>query len=124
MSKSAIGQLREQVRAAVVTAGDPGYDEARTVHNGMFDKHPKVIVRAEQVADVIAAVSFARDAGLDLSVKGGGHSAAGFGTNDDGVVLDLSLMRHVAFDPPSRTARARPAPPRGRVYPTPPPPTL
>ncbi len=106
MSKSAIGQLREQVRAAVVTAGDPGYDEARTVHNGMFDKHPKVIVRAEQVADVIAAVSFARDAGLDLSVKGGGHSAAGFGTNDDGVVLDLSLMRHVHVDPRSRTARA------------------
>ncbi len=106
MSKPAIGQLREQVRAAVVTVGDPGYDEARTVHNGMFDKHPKVIVRAEQVADVIAAVSFARDAGLDLSVKGGGHSAPGYGTNDDGVVLDLSLMRHVHVDPRSRTARA------------------
>ena len=93
MSKPTIEQLREQVRAPIITADDPGYDEARAVHNGMFDRHPRVIIQAEQVADVIAAVNFARDAGLDLSVRGGGHSAPGFGTNDDGVVLDLSLMR-------------------------------
>ena len=60
----------------------------------MFDKRPEVIIRAEQTADVIGAVNFARDAGLDLSVKGGGHSAPGFGTNDGGVVIDLSLMRY------------------------------
>src|SRR5207244_9197296 len=64
------------------------------------------IIQAEQVADVIAAGNFARDAGMDLSVRGGGHSAPGFGTNDDGVVLDLSLMRHVHVDPKARTARA------------------
>ena len=106
MSKPTIDQLREQVRAPIITADDPGYDEARAVHNGMFDRHPRVIIQAEQVADVIAAVNFARDAGLDLSVRGGGHSAPGFGTNDDGVVLDLSLMRHVHVDPRARTARA------------------
>ena len=93
------------MRAPILTASDPGYDEARAVHNGMFDKRPEVIVRAEQIADVIGAVNFARDAGLDLSVKGGGHSAPGFGTNDGGVVIDLSLMRHVHVDPAARTAR-------------------
>ena len=72
----------------------------------MFDRRPRVIIQAEQVADVIAGVNFARDAGLDLSVRGGGHSAPGFGTNDDGVVLDLSPMRSVDVDPRARTARA------------------
>jgi FAD/FMN-containing dehydrogenase len=106
MSAPTIEQLREQVRAAVIAAGDPGYDDARAVHNGMFDRRPRVIVQAEQVADVIATVNFARDAGLDLSVRGGGHSAPGFGTCDDGVVLDLGPMRHVHVDPRARTARA------------------
>jgi FAD/FMN-containing dehydrogenase len=106
MSERTIAQLREKVRAPVLTPDDPGYDEARAVHNGMFDKRPSVVVRAEQVADVIAAVDFARDVGLDLSVKGGGHSAPGFGTNDDGVVIDLSLMRYVHVGPRTHTARA------------------
>jgi FAD/FMN-containing dehydrogenase len=106
MSKWTIEALREQVRAPIITADDVGYDEARAVHNGMFDRRPNVVIRAEQVADVIAAVNFTRDAGLDLSVRGGGHSAPGFGTNDGGVVIDLSLMRHVHVDPHTRTARA------------------
>jgi FAD/FMN-containing dehydrogenase len=106
MSAPTIEQLREQVRARVITADDPGYDDARVVHNGMFDRYPKVIVQAEQVADAIAVVNFARDGGLDLSVRGGGHSAPGFGTNDDGVVLDLAPMRYVHVDPRARTARA------------------
>jgi FAD/FMN-containing dehydrogenase len=106
MGVPTIDELREQVRAPVISADDAGYDDARGVHNGMFDRRPKVIVRAEQVADVVAAVNFARDAGLDLSVKGGGHSAPGFGTNEDGVVIDLSLMRHVHVDPRTRTALA------------------
>ena len=106
MGKPTIEQLREQVRAPVITADDPGYDDARAVHNGMFDRRPRVIIQAEQVADVIAGVNFARDAGLDLSVRGGGHSAPGFGTNDDGVVLALSSMRSVDVDPRAGTARA------------------
>jgi FAD/FMN-containing dehydrogenase len=106
MPKPTIEELRTAVRAPIVTAADPGYDEARAVHNGMFDKRPEVIVRAEQVADVIGAVNFARDAGLDLAVKGGGHSAPGFGTTDGGLVIDLSLMRHVQVDQAAKTARA------------------
>lgn len=105
MAISTIEQLRAAVRAPILTATDPGYDEGRAVHNGMFDRRPEVIIRAEQVAAVIGAVNFARDAGLDLSVRGGGHSAPGFGTNDGGVVLDLSLMRQVYVDPATRTAR-------------------
>jgi FAD binding domain/Berberine and berberine like len=106
ISEPAVAQLREQVRATVITAGDPGYDQACAVHNGMFDKHPLVVIRAEQVADVIAGVNFARDAGLELAVRGGGHSAPGFGTTDGGVVIDLSPMRSVSVDPKARTARA------------------
>jgi FAD/FMN-containing dehydrogenase len=106
MGAPTIEQLREQVRAHVLTRDDLGYDDARAVHNGMFDRHPRVVVEAEQVADVIATVNFARDAELDLSVRGGGHSAPGFGTNDDGVVLDLGPMHHVRVDPAARTARA------------------
>jgi FAD/FMN-containing dehydrogenase len=105
MTKPTIENLRAEVRAPILTSSDPGYDEARAVHNGMFDKRPAVIVQAEQVADIIGAVNFARDAGLELSVKGGGHSAPGFGTNDGGVVIDLSLMRYVDVDPAARTAR-------------------
>lgn len=71
MGRQSVSDLREQVRAPVVTAEDAGYDEARAVWNGMFDKRPLAIVRAEQVADVMGAVNFAREEGLDLSVRGG-----------------------------------------------------
>ncbi len=106
MGKPTIEELREQVRSPIIAAEDPGYDEARAVHNGMFDKRPKLVVRAEQTADVVAAVNFARDAGLELAVRGGGHSAPGFGTVDDGLVIDLSLLRGVYVDPRAKTARA------------------
>jgi len=98
--------LRERVRGRVLAAGDEGYNEARAVHNGMFDKHPLAVLRAEQVADVIAGVNFARDNGLDLSIRDGGHSAPGFGTNDGGLVIDMSPMHTVRVDPGNKTARA------------------
>ena len=98
--------LREQVRGRVITAADDDYGEARAVHNGMFDKRPLAVLRAEQVADVIAGVNFARENGLDLSVRDGGHSAPGFGTNDGGLVIDMTPMRTVRVDPRSKTARA------------------
>lgn len=101
-----VAELRAAVRARVVTEDDQEYDELRAVHNGMFDKRPRIIIRAEQVADVTAAVAYARDNELDLSVRGGGHSAPGFGTNDGGVVIDLSLMRHVYVDPARSSARS------------------
>ena len=106
MTAPSLESLRENVRAQVLCPGDDGYDDARAVHNGMYDKHPSVILRAEQVADVVAAVGFARDSGLELAVKAGGHSAPGFGTTEGGLQLDLSLMRHVHVDPVAQTARA------------------
>jgi FAD/FMN-containing dehydrogenase len=104
---STVEQLRERVRGEVVTPNDPGYDEARKVLNGMFDRRPSVIVRPEIAEGVAAAVIFAREGGLDLAVRGGGHSVPGFGTVDDGVVIDLSGMRSVSVDPEEKTARAQ-----------------
>src|SRR5438876_7727848 len=101
-----VGHLREQVRGRVITAEDEGYDEARAVHNGMFDKRPLAVWEAEQVGDVIAAVDLAREHGLDLSVRGGMHSGPGYGTNDDGLVIDMSQMRTVRVDPGNKTAQA------------------
>src|SRR3954454_5882782 len=98
--------LREHVRGRVVTAADEGYDEARMVHNGMFDRHPLAVLKAEQAGDVIGAVNFAREHWLDVSVRGGGHSGPGFGTNDGGVVIDMSEMRAVRVDPRAKTPRA------------------
>ncbi len=110
MRVDAIRQLREQVSGPVLTAGDAGYDDARAVHNGMFDRFPRVIVRAEQVSDVVDAVNFARESGIELSVKGGGHSALGFGVNDDGLVIDLSLLHGVQVDPQGGRAALAGAP--------------
>jgi len=106
MSELRLEEFKEQVRGQVVTAEDPDYDAARVVWNGMFDRRPLAVLRAEQVADVVAGVNFARDNGLELSVRGGGHSAPGFGTNDGGLVIDLSPMRTVRVDGRARTARA------------------
>lgn len=105
MSAPTIDELRTLVRGAVITADDPGYDEARAVQNGRVDRRPKAIVTVEQTADVVACVNHARDAGLPLAVRGGGHSGPGYGTNDDGLVIDLSGMRLVAVDPSTRRAR-------------------
>ncbi|MFW8592851.1 FAD-binding oxidoreductase [Cribrihabitans neustonicus] len=102
-SPSELGGL---IHGDVISENDAGYEEARKVHNGMIDKRPAIIVRAANAGDVMAAVNYARDNGHDLSVRGGGHSGPGFGTNDGGVVLDLSRMRGVRVDPDTRTARA------------------
>ncbi|WP_334171073.1 FAD-binding oxidoreductase [Sinomonas sp.] len=98
--------LREQVRGQVIEDGDADYDAARRVFNGMVDRHPAAILRVSQVADVMAAVRFARGLGIDLAIRGGAHSAPGFGTVDDGLVLDFSALRGVRVDPAARTARA------------------
>ena len=99
-------QLREGVRGQIVGEGDPDYDEARAVYNGMINRRPRLIVRAVDSGDVMATVDYARENGLDLSVRGGSHSVPGFGTNDGGVVLDLSPMKGVRVDAAAQTARA------------------
>jgi FAD/FMN-containing dehydrogenase len=106
MATATIDVLREQIRGDVITPGDEGYDEARSVYNAMIDRRPRVVVRCAGADDVAAAVDFARDNGLDLAVRGGSHSVPGFGTCDDGVVIDLSGMRGVSVDPARSTARA------------------
>ncbi len=106
MTKPTLDELREQCRGRVITEQDIGYDEARSVHNGMFDRRPALIVSAEQVSDVIAAVNYGRENDLDVAIRGGGHSAPGFGTVDGGLVIDLSPMRTVRVNPQDSTARA------------------
>src|SRR5947209_4830180 len=106
MGTSAVDALRAKVRGEVVTPEDAGYDEARRVYNGMIDKRPAAVVRCTSASDVAAATGVARDEGLDLSVRGGGHSAPGFGTNDSGLVIDLSPMQDVVVDADAKTVRA------------------
>ncbi|ALO08346.1 putative oxidoreductase [Streptomyces venezuelae] len=98
--------LRGAVRGTVVTRGDPSYDESRRVYNALHDRRPAAVVHAVDAGDVMAAVLHAREHSLPLAVRGGSHSVAGFGTVDDGLVVDLSRMRGVRVDPEARTARA------------------
>ncbi len=98
-------QLRASVRGAVIQPGDAAYESARAVYNAMFDKRPASIVRAVDVADVIAAVDYARTNGMLLAVRGGGHNGGGLGTCDDGLVIDLSLMKGIRVDAAARTVR-------------------
>ena len=100
------GPLREQVRGEVIEPADADYEQARHVYNAMIDKRPAVIVRAVNAGDVMAAVRFARENGLPVAIRGGGHSVPGFGTWDDGVVVDLMRMRGVRVNPATKHARA------------------
>ena len=99
-------ELSASVRGEIIQPSDPTYEEARHVFNAMIDRRPRFIVRAVDTADVIACVNFARQEGLLLSVRGGGHNVAGFGTNDDGLVIDLSRMNGIRVDPERRAVRA------------------
>jgi FAD/FMN-containing dehydrogenase len=103
---AAVEQLSEAMRGDVLHPGSEGYEEARRVWNGLIDRRPAVIARCAGVADVIQAVDFARANAMEVSVRGGGHSAQGYGTNDDGLVIDLSPMKGIRVDPESRTVRA------------------
>ncbi|HWE53437.1 MAG TPA: FAD-dependent oxidoreductase [Bryobacteraceae bacterium] len=101
--EQAIGEFRGQFRGEVIEPGDTSYDAARKVYNGMIDRHPKLIAKCTDVADVMAAVRMARTNGLPVSIRGGGHNAAGLGVCDDGLVIDLAPINYVRVDPSSRT---------------------
>jgi FAD/FMN-containing dehydrogenase len=92
----------------VILPGDDAYDEARTVWNGAIDRFPAAIARCAGTADVVAAVGFARERGLLVSVRGGGHNVAGSAVCDGGLVIDLSRMTGIDVDPRAGTARAQP----------------
>ncbi len=95
------------VRGEVIRPGDAGYDAARTVRNGMIDRHPALIIRTADTTDVVGAVRLARELQLPLSVRGGGHSVTGAAMNDGGIVIDLSAMRGVTFDPATHRVHAQ-----------------
>ncbi|MER5641325.1 FAD-binding oxidoreductase [Kitasatospora sp. NPDC002227] len=105
MAIPTIEDLAGRVHGTVVTPEDQGYDEARRVYNGMVDRRPSAVVRCVNAGDVLATVGYAREHGIDLAVRGGSHSAPGYGTCDGGVVADLGAMRGVRVDPTTRTAR-------------------
>ena len=97
--------LTESVRGRVNTPKDPDYDDARAVYNAMHDRRPRAVIQCVDSADVMAVVAAGRDSGLDLAIRGGGHSVPGFGTVDDGLVIDLSSMNNVWVDPDKKVAR-------------------
>jgi FAD binding domain/Berberine and berberine like len=94
-------------RGPVVARGDDGYDEARAVWNGAIDRRPAAIARCLGTSDVVAAIRYARERGMRVSVRGGGHNIAGLALVDDGLVIDLSLSRGARTDPSSRTVRVQ-----------------
>jgi FAD/FMN-containing dehydrogenase len=101
-----IPQLRAALNGRVIAPGDPGYDQARTVFVGGFDQRPAVIVRVADAADVARVVALARETGLELAVRSGGHSGAGHSTTEGGIVLDLRDMKALDIDADRRTAWA------------------
>jgi FAD/FMN-containing dehydrogenase len=103
---AALAELRADLLLPIITPADPDYDSARRIWNAMVDKRPALIVPCISTADVVAAIRFAREQGLPLSVKGGGHGVAGKAICEGGVVIDLSPMQRISVDPERRTARA------------------
>ena len=98
----------ENFRGQLIRPGDPQYDDARALYNGMIDKRPRLIARCVDVADVITAVNFGREQRMLIAIRGGGHNGPGLGSVNDGLVIDLSLMKSVRVDPSSRTVRVGP----------------
>ncbi len=107
LDQKLVDGLRAALRGPLLLAGDAGYEEARSVWNAMIDRRPALVARCLGVADVVAGVRFARESGIALSMKGGGHNISGLAVAEGGLMLDLSLMRGVWVDPRSRIARAQ-----------------
>ncbi|HEX7912692.1 MAG TPA: FAD-binding oxidoreductase [Paraburkholderia sp.] len=108
VSSSAVDELKNVIRGQVFLPGDPNFDGARSIWNAMIDRKPAMILRCAGAADVRQGVAFARDRGLPLAIRGGGHNIGGSALCDDGIVLDLSQMKSVRIDPAARRAHVEP----------------
>ena len=104
MDSALVAELAAQVSGSVLGPNDAGYDAARAVHNGLIDRRPSLIVRCRTTNDVAAALAFARNSGLEVSIRGGGHNVAGRAVTEGGVMIDLAEMKGVAIDPQLATA--------------------
>ncbi|MFD2247793.1 FAD-binding oxidoreductase [Pontibacter ruber] len=105
IEEATIKELKTGFRGELITPQDAGYEQARKVYNAMIDKHPGLIARCEDVADVIQAVNYARENNLLVAIRGGGHNGAGLGICDEGIVIDLSHMNGIRVDPEEETVR-------------------
>ena len=102
LNENAIADFKANLRGGLIEPGDRDYDEARKVYNGMIHKKPRLIARCADVADVISSVKFARENDLLVAIRSGGHNAGGLGICDDGLVIDLSLIKYTRVDPEAR----------------------
>src|SRR3954451_12383941 len=107
IGEATLAEFAARLRGTAVRPGDEDYDRERGIWNGAHDRRPVLIARCAGVADVIRTVDLARSEGLPLAVRGGGHSIPGFSTVDDGIVLDLSLMKGIQVDPERRRVTAQ-----------------
>src|SRR5262245_60974078 len=105
LSDATIGEFKKSLRGELILRDEPRNEEARKLYNGMIDKRPLLIARCVDVADVVTAVNFGRDQGLLIAIRGGGHNGPGFGSCNDGLVIDLSMTKSVRVDPASKTVR-------------------
>ncbi len=108
MTEQAISAFQQGLRGRLIQPSDADYDTARALYNGMIDKRPRLIARCVDTADVITAVNFAREHNVLLAVRGGGHNGPGLGSCNDGLVIDLSMMKSVRVDPVAKTVRVEP----------------
>lgn len=107
LDQDRLKSLAATFSGALLRPGDNGYEEARRLHNGLIDKRPGLIARCLGTADIVDALGFARESGLEISVRGGGHNVAGRAVTNGGVMIDLSLMRGVRVNPDAHTVRAQ-----------------
>lgn len=105
IDEAAVEEFKASLRGELIQPSDESYDEARKVYNGMIDRRPRMIARCADVADVITAVNFGRENDLLIAIRGGGHNGGGLGICDDGLVIDLSLIKYTRVDPAARTVR-------------------
>jgi FAD/FMN-containing dehydrogenase len=108
MHEDLITQFKQNLRGRLIGRADPDYDEARRLYNGMIDKRPLMIAQCADTADVLASVDFAREHGLRVAIRGGGHNGPGLGSVDDGLMIDLSAMKGIRVDPSNATVRVEP----------------